>query len=85
VASRPGSDPIEPLAGLGAAGPNLAPRSGPPAAGGDHGPTEFKAWRQALAKTGCQFYVNPFLHGHVETEIMSAALAKSRDDVKQQV
>ena len=43
-----------------------------------HGPTDFKPWLRALAKTGYKWYVNPFMHGHVEAEAMSAALAKSR-------
>jgi sugar phosphate isomerase/epimerase len=49
-----------------------------------HGSTDFKPWLQALAKTGYKSYVNPFMHGHVETEIMSVALAKSRDYLKRQ-
>jgi hypothetical protein len=49
-----------------------------------HGPTDFKAWLQAQARTGYRFCVNPFMHGHVETEIMSAALAELRAYLKQQ-
>ena len=44
-----------------------------------HGPTDFKPWLEALAKINYRWYVNPFMHGHVEPDIMAAALIKSRD------
>lgn len=44
-----------------------------------HGPTDFRPWLAALAKIRYRGYVNPFMHGDVEPEAMSAALAKSRD------
>ncbi len=44
-----------------------------------HGPADFKPWLGALAEQKYRWYVNPFMHGHVEPEIMDAALAKSRD------
>jgi len=47
-----------------------------------HGPTDFKPWLAALAKAGYTGYVNPFMHGEVEPDAMSAALAKSRDYLK---
>jgi sugar phosphate isomerase/epimerase len=43
-----------------------------------HGPADFKPWLRALAKAGYKWYVNPFMHGHLEAQVMSAALAKSR-------
>lgn len=50
-----------------------------------HGPADFKPWLNALAKTGYRWYVNPFMHGHVAPDAMSAALAKARDYLKPQV
>ncbi|MBI3851074.1 MAG: sugar phosphate isomerase/epimerase [Verrucomicrobia bacterium] len=50
-----------------------------------HGPTDFKPWLRALAKVNYQWFVNPFMHGHVEPDAMTAALAKSRDYLKKQV
>jgi sugar phosphate isomerase/epimerase len=44
-----------------------------------HGPTDFRPWLQALARINYRWPVNPFMHGHVEPDIMAAALAKSRD------
>jgi sugar phosphate isomerase/epimerase len=44
-----------------------------------HGPTDFRPWLAALAKVRYRGYVNPFMHGDLEPEAMSAALAKSRD------
>ena len=44
-----------------------------------HGPTDFVPWIAALAKAGYCGYVNPFMHGDLEPDAMSAALAKSRD------
>ena len=48
-----------------------------------HGPTDFRPWLRALAKANYRWYVNPFMHGEVEPEAMSAALAKARDYLKQ--
>ena len=42
------------------------------------GPTDFTPWIAALSKVGYAGYVNPFMHGELETEQMSAALVKSR-------
>ncbi len=47
-----------------------------------HGPTDFAPWLAALAKIGYAGYVNPFMHGEVEADAMSAALAKARDYLK---
>ena len=47
-----------------------------------HGPTDFKPWLRSLAKVNYKRYVNPFMHGHVETDAMSAALLKARDYLK---
>lgn len=48
------------------------------------GPTDFKPWLEALAKAEYRGFVNPFTHGHAEPDAMSAALAKSRDYLRQQ-
>jgi sugar phosphate isomerase/epimerase len=48
-----------------------------------HGPTDFRPWLAALAKIRYRGYVNPFMHGDLEPEPMSAALAKSRDYLQQ--
>lgn len=50
-----------------------------------HGPTDFKPWLKALAQIGYRWPVNPFMHGHIEPDQMSAALAKARDYLQQQV
>lgn len=47
-----------------------------------HGPTDFKPWLRALAQVNYRWYVNPFMHGEVEADAMSAALAKARDYLK---
>jgi len=47
-----------------------------------HGPTDFTPWLQALRGSRYRWYVNPFMHGHVEPEAMSTALGKSRDYLK---
>jgi len=44
-----------------------------------HGPTDFKPWLQALDRIHYRWYVNPFMHGHVEPGKMSVALKKSLD------
>ncbi|NOX55221.1 MAG: sugar phosphate isomerase/epimerase [Planctomycetes bacterium] len=43
-----------------------------------HGPTDFTPWIAALAEVGYRGYVNPFMHGEVEPDKMSAALAKAK-------
>jgi len=46
------------------------------------GPTDNDAWIEALAKIRYRRYVNPFMHGHPEADVMEANLAKSRDYLK---
>lgn len=48
-----------------------------------HGPTDFVPWLAALAKVNYRGYVNPFMHGDVEADAMSAALAKTREYLQQ--
>jgi len=48
-----------------------------------HGPTDFTPWIAALAKAEYRGCVNPFMHGDVAPDVMSAALAKSRDYLKE--
>ena len=48
-----------------------------------HGPTDFAPWIAALAKVRYGGCVNPFMHGDIKTDEISAALAKSRDYLKQ--
>ncbi len=43
-----------------------------------HGPTDMKPWIAALAKVGYAGCVNPFMHGDLPADEMSAALAKSK-------
>ncbi len=43
------------------------------------GPTDMTQWIQALADIRYRGYVNPFMHGHPEPDIMAANLGKSRD------
>ncbi len=47
------------------------------------GPTYMVPWIQALADIKYQGYVNPFMHGHPEADVMSVNLAKSRDYLKE--
>ena len=47
-----------------------------------HGPTDFAPWLKALRQIEYRWFVNPFMHGHVEPDAMSAALAKSREYLK---
>jgi len=47
------------------------------------GPTDMAPWVDALAAIRYRGYVNPFMHGHPEAEVMSANLAKSRDYLKE--
>jgi len=46
------------------------------------GPTDMTPWIRALAEVRYRGYVNPFMHGHPETEIMAASLATARDYLK---
>jgi len=46
------------------------------------GPTDMTPWIQALADIRYRGYVNPFMHGHPEADIMAANLAKARDYLK---
>ncbi len=46
------------------------------------GPTYMVPWIQALADIQYKGYVNPFMHGHPEADVMSVNLAKSRDYLK---
>jgi sugar phosphate isomerase/epimerase len=48
-----------------------------------HGPTDFTPWIAALAKAGYSGFVNPFMHGDLEPDAMSKALATSRDYLRQ--
>ena len=43
-----------------------------------HGPTDFAPWIAALAEVDYRGYVNPFMHGDVEPDRMSSALAKAK-------
>jgi sugar phosphate isomerase/epimerase len=43
------------------------------------GPTDMTPWIEALADVRYRGYVNPFMHGHPEADVMSANLAKSRE------
>ena len=47
------------------------------------GPTDMTPWIRALADIGYRGYVNPFMHGHPEADVMAANLAKSRDYLKE--
>jgi len=48
------------------------------------GATDFKPWLAALAKINYRWYVNPFMHGHPEPDLMAAALAQARDYLRRQ-
>jgi sugar phosphate isomerase/epimerase len=48
-----------------------------------HGPADFTPWLRALEKAKYRWYVNPFMHGEPEPEVMSAALKKSREYLEQ--
>jgi sugar phosphate isomerase/epimerase len=48
-----------------------------------HGPTDFGPWLTALKASGYSRYVNPFMHGHPAPDVMSAALTKSRDYLRE--
>ena len=47
------------------------------------GPTDMTPWIKALAETRYRGYVNPFMHGHPEPDVMTANLSKSRDYLKE--
>jgi sugar phosphate isomerase/epimerase len=46
------------------------------------GPADMTPWIQALAEIRYRGYVNSFMHGHPEQDVMAADLAKSRDYLK---
>jgi sugar phosphate isomerase/epimerase len=46
------------------------------------GPTDMTPWIEALADIRYVGYVNPFMHGHPEVDVMAANLARSRDYLK---
>lgn len=46
------------------------------------GPTDMTPWIRALADIRYRGYVNPFMHGHPEADVMTANLAKSSDYLK---
>ena len=48
-----------------------------------HGPADMTPWLAALAKIGYRWYVNPFMHHEPEPDVISAALAKARDYLKE--
>lgn len=47
-----------------------------------HGPTDFTPWIAALAKAGYAQYVNPFMHNEPAPDVMTAAMTKARDYLK---
>lgn len=49
-----------------------------------HGPADFKPWLKVLADADYRGYVNPFMHGHLESDAMAAALSKSCAYLRQQ-
>jgi sugar phosphate isomerase/epimerase len=46
------------------------------------GPTDMTPWIEALADIRYRRFVNPFMHGHPEPDVMFANLAQSRDYLK---
>ena len=48
-----------------------------------HGPTDFSPWIEALARVEYGGCVNPFMHGEMAADRMMAALAKSRDYLRE--
>jgi sugar phosphate isomerase/epimerase len=46
------------------------------------GPTDMAPWIKALADIRYRGYVNPFMHGHPEVEVMSGNLATSGDYIR---
>lgn len=47
------------------------------------GPTDCAPWIGALAKADYRWYVNPFMHGEPKPDLMSAAMAKSCNYLRQ--
>jgi len=47
------------------------------------GPTDMTPWMRALARIRYRGYVNPFMHGEPEPDVMAASLARSRDYLKE--
>ena len=47
------------------------------------GPTDMTPWMRALADIRYRGYVNPFMHGHPEADVIVSNLAKSRDYLKE--
>jgi len=43
------------------------------------GPTDMTPWMRALAEIRYRGYVNPFMHGHPQADVMAANLVRSRD------
>ncbi len=46
------------------------------------GPTDMTPWMRALAQIRYRGYVNPFMHGHPGTDVMTTNLATARDYLK---
>ena len=46
------------------------------------GPTAMQPWIQALADIRYRGYVNPFMHGHLEPEVMAGHLATAREALR---
>ncbi|MBN1343832.1 MAG: sugar phosphate isomerase/epimerase [Phycisphaerae bacterium] len=46
------------------------------------GSTDMTPWIRALAEVRYRGYVNPFMHGHAEADVMSRHLARSREYLK---
>ena len=46
------------------------------------GPTDMTPWIRALAEVRYRGYVNPFMHGHPSTDVMTTHLAIARDYLK---
>jgi sugar phosphate isomerase/epimerase len=46
------------------------------------GPTDMTTWVKALSDVRYSGYVNPFMHGHPEPDVMSVNLSKARDYLK---
>ena len=44
-----------------------------------HGPADFTPWIAALAKVRYAGYLNVFMHGDLKPDVMTKALAKSRE------
>ncbi|MGQ9604822.1 MAG: sugar phosphate isomerase/epimerase family protein [Thermogutta sp.] len=48
-----------------------------------YGPCDFTPWLAALRSITYAWYVNPFMHDEPEPDVMAAALAKSRDYLRE--